>query len=395
MSNPPIRTITLGLAEPHPLRASSITQAQTLLKLASSTYSDAGYGVQTVRLSTRPLFDDLADWSSSAILVYVRELQAMLDDAGLTFCSLGTAHAARPDFPLARLYLIPDLISSTSALNATVQLATLEHGLRTAALLPTAQLMQRLAHETPEGFGNFRFAALACVEPGCPFFPSAYHAGPTSLALGVQGASIVAEAVQRFQAEKADDLSSLSQYTKEALIEHALPIVEIGRTIEKERGVHFAGIDLSPAPMGVDSIAAAIECYGAGPLGSPGTLALCAALTTALKGTELPTCGYNGLMLPVLEDATLGQRWEEGHLHIHQLLAYSSVCGTGLDTIPLPGDIPADQIARLLLDVASLALRLRKPLSARLFPVPGKQAGERTSFSSQYLTNTLIKDISF
>lgn len=48
-----------------------------------------------------------------------------------------------------------------------------------------------------------------------------------------------------------------------------------------------------------------------------------------------------------------------------------------------------DQRGRQL-DVASLALRLHKPLSARLFPVPGKQAGERTEFSSPYLTNTLV-----
>jgi uncharacterized protein (UPF0210 family) len=96
-------------------------------------------------------------------------------------------------------------------------------------------------------------------------------------------------------------------------------------------------------------------------------------------------------MLPVLEDAILGRRWEEGLVNTHQLLLYSAVCGTGLDTVPLPGDMEAEVIAHLLLDVASLALRLHKPLSARLFPVPGKQAGERTEFSSPYLTNTLVR----
>ena len=96
-------------------------------------------------------------------------------------------------------------------------------------------------------------------------------------------------------------------------------------------------------------------------------------------------------MLPVLEDAALGRRWEEGHVHIQQLLLYSAVCGTGLDTVPLAGDITAEEIAHLLLDVATLAVRLSKPLSARLFPVPGKRRGERTSFTSPYLTNTLVR----
>src|SRR5712691_4088368 len=96
-------------------------------------------------------------------------------------------------------------------------------------------------------------------------------------------------------------------------------------------------------------------------------------------------------MLPVLEDAVLGKRWEEGLLQVHQLLLYSAVCGTGLDTVPLPGNMEAEVIAGLLLDVATLALRLNKPLSARLFPVAGKQPGEHTEFTSPYLTNTLVR----
>ncbi len=96
-------------------------------------------------------------------------------------------------------------------------------------------------------------------------------------------------------------------------------------------------------------------------------------------------------MLPVLEDALLGRRWEEGLVNVHQLLLYSAVCGTGLDTVPLPGNSSSESIARLLLDVATLALRLQKPLSARLFPVPGKGVGEHTTFTSPYLTNTVVK----
>src|SRR5260370_33502036 len=86
-------------------------------------------------------------------------------------------------------------------------------------------------------------------------------------------------------------------------------------------------------------------------------------------------------MLPVLEDAMLGQRWEEDYVNVHQLLFYSSECGTGLDTISLAGSHSAGEIAHLLLDVATLSLRLQKPLSARLFHVVGRQTGERTTFT--------------
>jgi len=393
MPTPPIRTITLGLADPHPLTSEAIQQASTILKSANDRYMEAGYEVQTVRLSTHSIFDDLADWSPTAIIDYVQDLQRMLDDHSIGFCSLGTAHAARPNFPLKRIELITNMLAPTSALNATVQLANKKHGLRPEAALAAAEVMKRLANETAEGFGNFRFAALACVEPGSPFFPSAYHEGPASLSLGMQGAGIIADA---FLAQKNDhatpiELTKITDLVKAKLIERALPIISLGQSLASDFGLSFGGIDLSPAPLGEDSIVSALELSGYGPIGSSGTVALAAALTSALKGTELPTCGYCGLMLPVLEDATLGQRWEEGLVTTHELLLYSAVCGTGLDTVPLPGDTESTEIAHLLCDVATLALRLNKPLSARLFPVPGKKSGQRTEFTSPYLTNTLVR----
>jgi uncharacterized protein len=393
MPTPPIRTITLGLADSHPLTPEAIQRATAILKSASDRYIEAGYEVQTVRLSTRPIFDDLADWSSTAIIDYVQELQRLLDDVAMSFCSLGTAHAARPDFPLDRIGLIADMLAPTSALSATVQIATKNNGLRSEAALAAARVIKRLANETEEGFGNFRFAILACVAAGSPFFPSAYHEGPGSLSLGLQGASIITEALlaQITNNVTPIELTNITESVRANLIEHASPIVKLGQTLASDSGLVFGGIDLSPAPLGEDSIVSALELCGYGPIGSTGTVAVAAALTSALKGTEVTTCGYCGLMLPVLEDAILGQRWGQGVITTHELLLYSAVCGTGLDTLPLAGDTDSTEIAHLLRDVATLALRLNKPLSARLFPVPGKMAGQRTEFTSPYLTNTLVR----
>jgi uncharacterized protein (UPF0210 family) len=66
------------------------------------------------------------------------------------------------------------------------------------------------------------------------------------------------------------------------------------------------------------------------------------------------------------------------------------VCGTGLDTIPLPGDATVDQISALLLDISVLALRLNKPLTARLMPIPGKKAGDMTEFNFDYFVNSRV-----
>ncbi len=96
------------------------------------------------------------------------------------------------------------------------------------------------------------------------------------------------------------------------------------------------------------------------------------------------------MVFPVIEDELLAQRWAESTYDIDSLLAYSAVCGTGLDTIPLPGDISLEQMERIFGDVASLATKWNKPLSARLQPVPGKRAGDQTEFQDPYLFNTTI-----
>src|SRR5438105_15716667 len=108
MHTSPIRTITLGIADPHPLTPAIIRHAATILQKATTRYTEAGYEIQTVRLSTRPIFDDLANWTPADLLNYVQQLQRMLDDVGLAFCSLGPAQASQPDFPIERIVLILD-----------------------------------------------------------------------------------------------------------------------------------------------------------------------------------------------------------------------------------------------------------------------------------------------
>jgi hypothetical protein len=113
-------------------------------------------------------------------------------------------------------------------------------------------------------------------------------------------------------------------------------------------------------------------------------------ITTAVKAVPVRQIGYSGLMVPVMEDKLLARRWSEGTYDTDSLLAYSAVCATGVDTVPLPGDISEAQLMRIYGDVASLAWKWRKPLAARLQPVTGRKAGEDTGFDDPYLFNTKI-----
>jgi uncharacterized protein (UPF0210 family) len=63
---------------------------------------------------------------------------------------------------------------------------------------------------------------------------------------------------------------------------------------------------------------------------------------------------------------------------------------TGLDVVPLPGDASAADLTTVIADVGALATKYGKPLSARLFPVPGKKAGDMVSFDNPYLTSSIV-----
>jgi hypothetical protein len=246
-------------------------------------------------------------------------------------------------------------------------------------------MMTTLSRTLDGGEGNFRFAAAANIPAGTPFFPVGWHQGPESLAIGVESASVVEQAFKGMH-KNEDATARLKQQLDVALA----PIERLGREIAQQHERAYLGIDSSPAPGKDRSIGAAIEALTHAPFGSAGTLDACASITAALKTLSTTTCGYSGLMLPVLEDPLLAQRAGEGRYSVRDLLLYSSVCGTGLDVVPIPGDTPVHSIAAILRDVAAMSSRLRKPLSARLFLVPGKKVGDMARFTDKYLTDSIV-----
>lgn len=168
----------------------------------------------------------------------------------------------------------------------------------------------------------------------------------------------------------------------------------IAKANAKQSGIAFKGFDFSLAPFPEDwcSLGGALEKLGLSQLGKMGTLTAAAILAEALDQGNWPHVGFNGMMLPVLEDSILAARTKSSAFTIKDLLMVSAVCGTGLDTVPLPGDIRAEEIETLLMDIAALSLRLKKPLTARLMPVPGLKAGNLTSFNFEFFKNGNVMD---
>ena len=256
------------------------------------------------------------------------------------------------------------------------------------AVRGAAHVIHRAAAISPDGFANLRFAALANVLPGSPFFPAAYHIGVSpSFALATEAADL---ALQAFTHAGSLDQARLALIA--SMEEHGRALVGIAEQLTLKFDASFGGLDfsLAPYPSQALSLGAAMEALGVPGLGGHGSLAAAAILADTMDQAHFPRAGFSGLMLPVLEDAVLAQRAAEGRLTVKDLLLYSAVCGTGLDTVPLPGDVTREQLYPLLLDLAALSSRLEKPLTARLMPIPGKQAGDPTGFDFEFFANSRV-----
>jgi uncharacterized protein (UPF0210 family) len=378
-----IRTITAGTNLRSPSDTGSVEAALASLKRAQRVVTDAGYEVQTIRIATQPLLEEAGHRTRADALAALQALdRAVVAERALL--SIGPALAPDGDDPEFAAWAA-ELARTTQNISFTVRVASPDHVASPRGVTAAGEAMAAIARVTAGGIGNFRFAAAANVPAGTPFFPVAYHHGSDALAVGLESPPLLSAA---FAA--ANTLTEAKQRLTATLDSRLGPLERLMRQVARRDEREYLGIDVSPAPGKDASIGAALEALTGVPFGSPSTLAGCAAITDVLKSVRVKTCGYSGLMLPVLEDPVLARRATEGRFSVPELLLYSSVCGTGLDVVPLPGDTPPDQLAALIADVAALSSKLRKPLSARLFPVPGKAAGEIAHFADPYLTDCVV-----
>jgi uncharacterized protein (UPF0210 family) len=386
-----IRSITLGTELSYPIDASRFDTFAVFQERARSLFAQAGLEVQTVRLASQPLADVLVQSGPAAAPAYAGELEALCQEHGIDYCSVGTVAATHSEADLGYIDAIPEIIRQTSAAFVSVLVAEPSSGIHLAAIRRAAQAVYDVAKVEASGFGNLRLAILANCGPGAPFFPASYHRGPdTAFAVATESADLAVDSFAR-----ASTLEEARRNLRTAVEDTARTIEEVCSALAQAFGMRFGGIDfsLAPYPETARSIGHAIELLGVDAFGASSTLFATAFTTRVLREAQYPKCGFSGLMYPVLEDRTMATRSREGLYTLDSLLLYSAVCGTGLDTVPLPGDVSVDELAAILLDVATLAVVADKPLTARLMPVPGKRAGEVTEYSFSYFSNGQILDV--
>jgi uncharacterized protein (UPF0210 family) len=375
-----IRSITYFCNPKYPLEEKVLQKAGKFLADAKSTYEAAGYEVQTVRLATIPFPRLLGDENFDKLLELTGQIADLAQGLDIGYVSLGPA---LPEYP--RSYaLIPDAIFVSKNVFFGGVMADKARGMDLSAIRACAEIIVRCASLEPNGFANLQFAALANVPGGAPFLPAAYHdKDRPAFAIATESADLAVKAFENVKNIEEGRNNLVTEIEK-----HGKKFAEIGKSLR----VKFLGIDFSLAPFPDDahSIGNAVEKMGIPKIGLHGSLAAAAILTEAIDRADFPRAGFNGLFQPVLEDSVLAKRAAEGTLTIKDALLYSAVCGTGLDTIPLPGDTTPEQLVPLLLDLSALALRLDKPLTARLMPVPGKKAGDETNFDFAFFAQSRV-----
>jgi len=384
-SKPKVRAITGFVRLDRAQLAKQVGDALTVLRSAKREFEKQGYGVESLRIVTQPLGELVDGLSDPDALALLQRFDA-LSTKERFLPGVGPAMLRDSDDPRP-MRILARALSTLPNIEGNAVLAG-EDGIHWKVIRESAALLREVTDHSPGSIGSFNFTGTAMLQPYSPFYPGAYHTGAgRQFSIGLEGASVVQEV---FSARPRDFDGAVAELTRQLTV-HAKVTESIGQRVASATGWTFAGVDPTPAPLGGVSIAAAIESYTGARFGSSGTMTAALIITTAVKAVPVKQVGYSGLMVPVMEDKVLARRWAEGAVNIDSLLAYSAVCGTGLDTVPLPGDVSEEQVSRIFGDVASLAWKWRKPLSARLQPVKGKKAGEQTEFNDPYLFNTLIR----
>jgi len=379
-----IRSITYFCNPGWPLDEKKLQAAGVFLAEARAAYEQAGFEVQTTRLATIPFPHLLGEKKLDAAPRLAEALGSLLPELGAGYAALGPA---LPEIP-ASYAVIPEALAASKNVFFSGLMTGPKQTLSLEAVRRCAEVIVRNAPLDPNGFTNLNFAALANVPAGVPFFPAAYAAGnEPAFSLAVEAADLAVHAFGQ-----ATNVERGRQTMVSLMEESAQALLKAADFLKYKYMLKFGGIDysLAPFPEEARSLGAAIERLGVPLVGLHGSLAAAAILAETIDRARFPRAGFSGLMMPVLEDAILAQRAAEGVLSVKDLLLYSAVCGTGLDTVPLPGDTRLEQLVPLLLDIAALALRLDKPLTARLMPVPGKQAGDPTSFAFGFFANSRV-----
>lgn len=398
-----VRTITtfLTLTSEKKTWKTQIAKACSFCNELSEKFEESNYEVQSIRIVTNA-FGEYLDVNSldnaKTDLQYISELLELHANSKLRMrFAIGEAKTIK------EIELLPELIASYGDLcNACVNVEIDEYStLDNEILTHCSKAVQDISRLTPRGEGNFNFTVNFNCKTFIPYFPASYHdsALENSFVIGLETPDLLVHVLEEFHKTNIINnhrilFKNYYNLLSEALQYHVDNIKLVLDSYENNN-FKFVGIDSSAAPSkSCSSMATVYELLGVPYFGAAGSVEASSLLTKVFKSVKnVPLVGFSGLMLAVIEDLGLAKGTVENNYDIRTLLTNSAVCGIGLDTVPIPGDTSLEKISAIMRDTGTMAFRLNKPLTVRLFPVPHKKAGQMTAYESDDLCNCAILEV--
>ncbi|MDR3183609.1 MAG: PFL family protein [Planctomycetaceae bacterium] len=391
-----------------------IGKARNLVAVCDDIAEKYGIPVTNKRLAISPAATLLAGHGRAAAVQLAQTLDKAAADCQVDFVGGFSALVQKGISDGAQTVLdsLPEVLSQTSKVCATVNVASRKAGINMDAVRQIGLLLPKIAAATKDsqGFGAAKLVVFANIPEDNPFMAGAYMgAGEPEAAIniGVSGPGVVDSALRRRieAAKKRTDAGTSCRLTLGDLAEE-IKITSfrvtragelIGREVAAALGIEFGIVDLSlaPTPTVGDSIGEILKTLGIAQIGAPGSTAAIALLNDAVKKGGLfassSVGGLSGAFIPVSEDSSLADAVAQGHLSLEKLEAMTAVCSVGLDMILLPGDTPPETLAALIADEMAIGVINNKTAAARLIPVPGAKAGDRISFGGLFGASPVLE----
>ena len=360
-----------------------------------------GYDVQSIRIVTNAFgeyIDTASLKSANANLEYITDILNSIDGQNLRIrFAIGEAKTKE------EIAILPELIRDFGDLcNACVNVSLDEFGVLDNTLISEcSKAVQKISHITPRGEGNFNFTVNFNCKPLIPYFPASFHnsSDDNCFVVGLETPDLLVEVLREYNStcrglNHNEKFKKYYEIMSRALQYHVDEIQGLVDSFDCSEFI-FKGFDSSAAPSkNCSSMCEVYEELGVEYFGASGSVEASALLTRVFKSLKnVDLVGFSGLMLAVTEDMGLAEGTIKSQYDLRSLLTYSSVCGIGLDTVPIPGDVSLDKLNAIMRDTGTMAFRLNKPLTVRVFPVPNKKAGDMTEFQSDDLCNCKILEV--
>lgn len=255
---------------------------------------------------------------------------------------------------------------------AFVNVLTFQNGKLDQDILErSGMLVKKTAQMSNNGKDNFRLGLSANIEANGAFFPFTYSGGVLGFSIALE----LTQELNRICFEYPDkSMMELQEIILERLSEEILRIsVEANRKSE-EHGIEFFGFDFSIAPIisSKGSVVPLVQRLGVYNFGKTGTLFATAYWTSILKALSrrFKAVGFSGVMYSLLEDLELCMINNQRGIALDDLIKVSSMCGCGVDMVPVPFDISLSELKVIFTEVYAVSTRLNKPLGIRILPIP-------------------------